>query len=940
MISNNHLPSFDALWAKKSDKDMVFQWLPLKQHLIDVTEVIKLLWEHWLSTQQRQQIISSLSQPSDEMAKNLAGFLATTHDIGKATPVFQCKPSFYQSPDLDGELLEKFEKAGFVGITEYYGCLMNPEKTPHAIAGQVLLKSFSVTSDISCIVGAHHGTPVDEEVEISSQLCSYANNYFQSQDPQDIVHRKWAETQKSIFDWALKINGFTSVDDLPSITQPGQVLLSGLLIMADWIASNESYFPLIPIDETSVNNMEKRKELGWIRWYQTSPRIEEEHTDIVVGYQERFGFEPRDFQLKFFEIVQETTRPGIFIVEAPMGVGKTEAALIGVEQLSTRAKASGMFFGLPTQATSDGIFDRISGWLENIDDERKSLQLVHGKAALNDSYASLPRANIYDELDRSVVVNEWFAGRKTAVLDDFVVGTIDQFLMTALKQKHLALRHLGFSKKVIVIDEVHAYDAYMNQYLCKALRWMGAYNVPVLILSATLPAKTRIELIENYMRGGGKRWNDVERPEDWETTLAYPLITYTDGMVVKQFSDINITDHSEVEVLRLDEEDLIGTLDEQLKDGGIAGIIVNTVKKAQEIAKICSSHFGGELVELLHSNFIATDRIKKERRLLQTIGKNANRPYKKIIVGTQVMEQSLDIDFDLLVSDLAPMDLLIQRIGRLHRHLLVNRPKKLTEPKVFVMGRSDTFDFELGSSAIYGDYLLIRTQLLLPKIIYLPGDISQLVQAVYGDDDSIIDENLKEKYELAQEQHESKVASKRQRATRYILGNPSFARKRSLIGWLANELAFNSEEKVVAQVRDTQETVEVIALKKYEDGYTLFDQQCDLSSEIHDPSVQKNISRHTIRLPLQLSTYYNIDQTILELEKFNRKYLSSWQESTWLRGMLGIIFDENNEFVLNGFRLEYCQKQGLIYQKMTEDEEGLVEPLQLIGGTMDLGYDR
>ena len=114
--------------------------------------------------------------------------------------------------------------------------------------------------------------------------------------------------------------------------------------MADWIASNESYFPLIPIDKTAVDNPDTRKETGWTRWYQTYPRIEEEHTDIVLGYKERFDFEPRDLQLKLFEIIQETTRPGIFIVEAPMGVGKTEAALIGVEQLSMKTKASGMCF--------------------------------------------------------------------------------------------------------------------------------------------------------------------------------------------------------------------------------------------------------------------------------------------------------------------------------------------------------------------------------------------------------------------------------------------------------------------------------------------------------------------------------------------------------------------------------------------------------------------
>ena len=918
-ISSNFLLSPEnVIWAKKSAKNVIFQWLPLKQHLIDVKEVIRLLWEHWLSGQQRRQIVSSLNQPDEMLGKNLAGFLAAVHDIGKATPVFQSRPSFCQSHDLDQLLLEKLERANFTGITEYYRGLMDPGRTPHALAGQVILEQFGVSLDISSIIGAHHGIPVNKSVETASHFISYPKNYFQVQAKQDFVHQQWVETQRFFFDWALEINGFESVSDLPKIKQPGQVLLSGLLIMADWIASNENYFPLIPIEKTFVDDQEKRKEVGWRKWYRTSPRIERGHTNIVSEYKERFGFKggPRDFQLKLFQIIQEMMDPGIIIVEAPMGVGKTEAVLIGVEQLSAKTQASGMFFGLPTQATSDGMFGRISEWLKNIDDEKKSLQLVHGKAALNDCYTTLPRTNIYDD-ESSVVINEWFVGKKTAILDDFIVGTVDQFLMAALKQKHLALRHLGLSKKVIVIDEVHAYDAYMNRYLCTALRWMGAYQVPVIILSATLPAKIRVKLIENYVRGSGKKWRDMSKQEGWETVQAYPVITYTDGMAIKMFSDIKVEKHLVVDVIRLAEEDLIATLSKQLINGGIIGVIVNTVKRAQEIAQKCRSYFGDDLVELLHANFIATQRVKKENSLLYTIGKGAKRPQKKIIVGTQVIEQSLDIDFDLLISDLAPMDLLIQRIGRLHRHSI----ERLESPKLFVMGADNT-DFESGSTAVYGDYLLLRTKLLLPEKIRLPEDISPLVQAVYDDDHSFLKDSLRKKYEKAKNEHKSKISRKEKKAVGFMLSNPSFREGQSLLGWLDSNLDCDSEEMARAQVRDIQDTIEVIALKKYKTGYTFFGSQEDLSTKIDDPAVQKEISCHTIRLPLQLSAYYNIEATISELEKFNLKYLAPWQESIWLKGMLGIIFDEHNEFVLNGFCLKYCLKQGLSCEKIGVNEGG------------------
>lgn len=923
MTCDYHLPSYkDVLWAKKNDRDGVFRWLPLKQHLIDTAQVMQLLWEHWLSDHQRGVIINSLSDPSEDTAKNLVGFLGSVHDIGKATPVFQSKPSYYRSPDLEGELLEKLEKEGFVGITEYYNRLMNPSATPHALAGQTLLTSYGVPDDISSIVGAHHGTTPDKQSVISTQLTSYTNNYFQEHDKESEVHRKWGEVQQAIFQWALTSNGFSSINDLPTISQPGQVLLSGLLIMADWIASNERYFPLISLDKTGVDDRDRRIEAAWLKWYRPTPRLEKEHWDIDSCYEERFGFKPNELQRKFVELVQQTKRPGIFILEAPMGVGKTEAALVAVEQLSAKKRTSGMFFGLPTQATSDGMFYRIREWLGSLDGEKKSLQLVHGKAALNEGYTSLPRSNIYDETDGSVFVNEWFAGRKTAVLDHFVVGTVDQFLMTALKQKHLALRHLGFSQKVVVIDEVHAYDAYMSEYLHKALRWMGAYNVPVIILSATLPAQAREELIKHYTRGSGIKWGEVKKPVGWETTRAYPLVTYTDSMSVRQISDFEVQTRSQVTVIRLAEEELLTTLDRQLQDGGVAGVIVNTVRRAQEIARLCSAHFGEDLVDLLHSNFIATDRVEKEKALLEMIGKGAERPPKKIIVGTQVMEQSLDIDFDMLVTDLAPMDLLIQRIGRLHRHPDVKREKGLEKPTVFVLGTSDTFEFEEGSSEIYGDYLLMRTQLLLPDTICLPNDISPLVQAVYGEEDVFIAQELLDRYCSAKKQHKGRVKGKQQRAKGFMLGKPSFAANRSLIGLLDYNTPYDSDEWAVAQVRDTQETVEVIALKKIGDGYTLFGESQDLSVEIDSPAVQKRISRHTLRLPLSLSIYYRIDRTIEELEEFNRRHLASWQQSTWLRGMLGIIFDENNEFVLNGFRLRYCRREGLIYQKLTKEKEG------------------
>src|SRR5690625_4135354 len=153
----------------------VFKWLPLKQHLIDTNEIIKLLWEHWLSDRQKQIIITSLDDKNEERAKQLVGFLASIHDLGKTTPAFQAKQSFYSSIDLDLALLDKLENVGFNGIQQMK--LRSERKSPHALAGQALLESYGVAQDISSIIGAHHGKPEDNQENVKYQLMSRSEEH-------------------------------------------------------------------------------------------------------------------------------------------------------------------------------------------------------------------------------------------------------------------------------------------------------------------------------------------------------------------------------------------------------------------------------------------------------------------------------------------------------------------------------------------------------------------------------------------------------------------------------------------------------------------------------------------------------------------------------------------------------------------------------------------
>ncbi len=915
-------------WAKKREKNSLPYWLPLSIHLEDTRGIAGVLWEQWLGDGQRNLIENSLDDDSKGKGKNLIQFLAAVHDIGKATPAFQKKEGYDNSKDLNFALLEKLEQAGFNGINELV--LASSKHSPHNIAGQFLLFTYGVNSDISTIIGGHHGKPVDTENDYKKQF-AYKANYFQSENRESYIYKKWEKSQRDIFNWALETSGFEKVEDLPRIKQPAQVILSGLLIMSDWIASNEDYFPLFPINEEDFIQ-KNRLEIGFSKWKKSNIWDAEYVSDFKNLYKKRFGFKPRNVQSILSEVIDKTENPGIFILEAPMGVGKTEAALIASEQLAYKTGRNGIFFGLPTQATSDGIFPRINTWLKCISEdlgERVQLRLSHGKAHLNKDFNSLARGiNIDDSREEGVIVNEWFSARKKTALDDFVVGTVDQFLMVALKQKHLALRHLGFSKKVVIIDEVHAYDAYMSQYLLEAIKWMGAYNVPVVILSATLPAEKRIDLLKNYMLGIGKKWKRderIKRDKDLKTD-AYPLITYNDGYEVYQIRQFEKIKDKNIKILKLDETNLVNTVNEMISDGGIIGIIVNTVKKAQDIAIEFSKIFGKDMVELLHSSFISTSRIEKEKNLLKMIGKDANRPNQKIIIGTQVIEQSLDIDFDVMISDLCPMDLLIQRIGRLHRHDKTERPKQHEEPVFYILGTNDDFEFEKGSSFVYGDYLLARTQHFLPESINLPSDISQLVQKVYGfdlkskEDGLNLDDSLKEKYNTYKDSYKALITRKESKAKNYKISDPVL-KKRSyaednLIGWIQNPSPNQSEEKAYAQVRDITDTIEVIALKKVEDGYGLFPQNLNICGKIDDKDVARNIAKNTLRLPNILTRPYNIDKTIEILEKYNHRYLGDWQSSSWLKGCLGIIFDENNEFTIGDIKIIYSEDYGVKVERM------------------------
>lgn len=913
------------LWAKKNrDKNGKPMWLPLEVHLNDTMEVCGLLYEHWLSPGAADFLQKALESEKSDTAdkttllKNLCKFLGAVHDIGKATPIFQTKKSKCGDRELDEFINNKLKQAGFTDLDAYIS--NKKEEIYHNVSGQHILTDFGVNFCVADIVGAHHGRPVPKDE--SDRAASYTSSLYQTDDEQSEIAKAWKEMQRSLFTNALKVCNFSQAEDLPLISQPGQVILSGLLIMADWIASNEKYFPLIDLD--TYEGASERVEIGFTKWSNDRADTWEPEAYHKGVYQKRFDFEPREVQRKISEQISAASQTGIVILEAPMGSGKTEAALVAVEDLANKTHRTGMFFGLPTQATSNGIFPRVEEWLKHFEGE-KSIRLIHGKAQLNEAFANLPKNSDIHGGDE-IGVNEWFAGRKVAILDDFIVGTVDRILLAALKQKHLMLRHLGFSNKVVVIDEVHAYDAYMSVYLYQALRWFGAYKVPVVILSATLPVAKRNKLLESYMIGAGYKFKTAEKPQNFAKNEAYPLLTYNDGPTIKQFSDFEPGKNIKYEISRLpqiEKQEVVELIKNLTLHGGVVGVIVNTVRKSQELAAACVKCFGEEKVELLHSAFVATERYRKEKELLNTIGKNGNRPKFKIIIGTQVIEQSLDIDFDVLITELAPMDFLLQRMGRLHRHSDTQRPENLKNPQVYVLNSTD-YNFDAASTYVYSEYLLFRTEYYLPAGIELPKDISHLVQEVYSDNElnlSGYSSKLQQDYNCYKDKNSSNTEKKEAKAKIYRLGIPlmRISEDKNLAEWIRNDnhSAELSDVKACAQVRDGIDVLEVIALKSCAGGYELLDVPGRLNPA--DNRTAMEIAKHTIKLPSAVYYGQGIDNIIEKLEDYYKKHFADWDNQRWLKGSLAIIFDKNNEFVLDKtLRLRYDNKYGL--QVIAEDK--------------------
>ncbi|WP_091632683.1 CRISPR-associated helicase/endonuclease Cas3 [Micromonospora peucetia] len=946
------------VWGK-TNRDRGLVWLPLFRHFADSSDVAGLLWDVWLPATVRQHIAGPLPGGFDD-GRILVRWLAGIHDIGKATPAFtwQVEP-----------LRKTMRDHGFTFDRQVEASRL---LAPHGAAGQVVLTDWLTArhgwdrahaETYTVVVGGHHGVPPTDADLLQIRDRPYLLG----------VGGIWPGVQDELLGWMTR--RVAAADRLAAwreviLPQPVQVLLTAIVIVADWIASNEQFFPYGFRQEDAPDRLEQ----AWEELDLPTPwqAVDTVNLDVATFFSRRFempaGSQPYPVQAAVVEQARIMPLPGLLIVEAPMGEGKTEAALAAVEIIAARTGAGGCFVALPTRATSDAMFSRVLGWLSRLPDAdrgrgARDAAVAHGKAILNDEHSRLyrgvlPSAIGVDEGGTATAAHGWLAGRKRKMLSSFVVGTVDQLLFAALQARHVALRHLGLAGKVVVIDEAHAYDVYMSQYLDRALEWLGAHGVPVVILSATLPARRRADMMRAYdigrlgprrgVRrrhrsgvGGGEIADEYQVLRDEQR---YPLLSVSGVDRVPAVAGCEASGRSfDVRLERTDDDlaVLADRLRTDLADGGCVLVIRNTVARVLETADELRRQLGpGIPVSVAHSRFMAADRAAKDTWLRDTFGPpehlaklGRTRPTCHVVVASQVAEQSLDIDFDLLVTDLAPVDLILQRLGRLHRHRRSGRPAGLAQPRCLVTGADWTTVPPTpvpGSARVYQHHALLRAAaVLLPHLdggraLGLPQDIAPLVQTAYGTG-PVGPPSWQAALAEAAIQADDRAEAARKRADTFRVG-PVRAPGASLVSWLDSsvgdsEAANGNERRGRAHVRDDgAEALEVLILIRRGEKLVTppwLDRGGDVEVPI-DFEAPRTVARTMLRcaLPLPRAVTVNggIDRVIAELEQ--RNTFPAWEKDRLLGGELILDLDEQGRSRLTDFGLTYDQDSGLRVEKV------------------------
>ncbi|MCI2422155.1 CRISPR-associated helicase Cas3' [Saccharopolyspora sp. K220] len=927
-------------------------------HLLDTAAVAELLWDHFLAPSTRSWLDEVAGGPGRGRA--LFAWLCGVHDCGKATPAHQ---------RLWPEGARAVRDAGL----PWHEVTAAKYRWRHDRAGGFLLRSVLAEAGwrpeqvdwVWPLVAGHHGLfPAEGQLAEPQR----AQRQLRGTD-------QWPQAQREVIRWFTQALGFADLRAVEPVSAPSraaQLHLSGLVVMADWIASDEEHF--VGVDDLGKVSMEAARGRAGRAWAELGLRggwgtLADPQRDV---FEARFGRPPRASQVMVMDAAREMDEPGLLVVEAPMGEGKTNAALVAAEVLAARFGADGVFVGMPTQATSDPMFSQVRAWADGIDAGLASrVALLHGKRMFNKEWTSLLGADGVldrrfggvdeygmcggDDDDGLVAVSQapvdtvserhapaqWFLGSKRGLLCPFVVGTIDQLLFAATRTKHVMLRMAGLAGKVVILDEVHAADVYMSQFLCEGLRWLGQARVPVVLLSATLPPAQRREFIDAYLLGAASK-EEAEFPTPPEPA-GYPRVTAAwmaaDGttprfatgesaawrpdvrvrveVVAEPMPGARSSDEQRRAAQDAGDRAVAELLERRLVDGGCALVIRNTVARAQSTFEQLRSRFGKD-VRLLHGRLTVQERADRTENCLTLLGPPPSvgevtpppRPSRLILVATQLAEQSFDVDADLLVTDLAPIDLLLQRIGRLHRHVGTRRPSLVESPCVVVTGFDDTGDqpprLLYASEKIYGRCVLLRTAAEVARAREagwrIPSVVPELVDRVYSSQ-AAVPAGWAEAEAKARAGWEQEQTARAAAAAPFLLTRRGEHEVPTLAGLHADGASGGDSESLMeAVVRDGDRGVEVILVVADGDRYrTLAGRALGPNGEVPEALVDEVLGA-TVRLPVKLSP-----AAVREC-----RVLPGWHGHPWLRYSLALELDRQRTTRLGDAVVRYDTELGLV----------------------------
>jgi len=673
-------------WAKTCNIDQ--PGISVRDHCVNVGCVAEALLE-------RVGLTLSAILPTGSVT------LAALHDVGKISTGFQAKcPAWLEQAGLaETAARERWRGEG--------------SESDHAKVSQYYLERVmkpSGTALWGVVVGVHHGKIQGRRVPVI--------NVIPQREAWETAAREQLLTE------LISIFGPLPMEP-PQENLAALWCVAGLISVADWIGSNEDFFP----SDYGLTLEESRKAaaraLDQIHWQGGAVRSR--------TFGELFGgYAPLPLQSALHA---QCGAPGLFIVEGPMGCGKTEAALWAAHRLIESGANDGMYFALPTQVTSNRIHQRVAQFLLSALADAANLRLAHGASWLEDHQTW--RLHPVDAGDAAHVREgrSWFASSKHAMLARFGVGTVDQALQGVVAVKHFFVRRFGLAGKVVILDEIHSYDVYTGTLISRLIRELLALRCSVIVLSATLTKARRQELIA---AAGGQAVSAASQ--------AYPLVTVAkpNSPVIEIPAEAPASRILKLRTTALTEEEILMECIERAEVGQHVLYLRNTVTEAQETCRkvkgsVRDTH---AQVATLHSRFPFFRRQELEGYWLERLGKQrADDGMGSLLVATQVVEQSVDIDLDFIVSDLAPTDMLLQRMGRLWRHertdRLAGEPEFwINAPTVARDATAKTLRKAFGKSGfVYAPYVLLRTADVFAarESMVLPGQIRDVLEATYAE---------------------------------------------------------------------------------------------------------------------------------------------------------------------------------------------------------------